>query len=91
MKTNNHLSHLLARPQLLALVLCLMLGTGLRFVGLTRGISDFDPSTQSDQQTFYHFHPDEETLIRAALVLDSSFAPPLTAYGLLPLYWLRGA
>jgi hypothetical protein len=68
-----------------------MLGTGLRFVGLTRGISDFDPSGQSDQQTFYHFHPDEETLIRAALALESSFAPPLTAYGLLPLYMLRGA
>ena len=83
--------HLLARPQLLASVLCLMLGTGLRFVGLTRGISDFDPSRQSDQQTFYHFHPDEETLIRAALVLESSCALPLTAYGLLPLYMLRGA
>ena len=68
-----------------------MLGTGLRFVGLTRGISDFDPSGQSNQQTFYHFHPDEETLIRAALALESSFAPPLTAYGLLPLYMLRGA
>jgi asparagine N-glycosylation enzyme membrane subunit Stt3 len=68
-----------------------MLGTGLRFVGLTRGISDFDPSGQSDQQTFYHFHPDEETLIRAAPALESSFAPPLTAYGLLPLYMLRGA
>ena len=91
MITNNHLSHLLARPQLLALVLCLMLGTGLRFVGLTRGISDFDPSRQSDQQTFYHFHPDEEALIRLALVLESSLAPPLTAYGLLPLYMLRGA
>ena len=91
MINNNHLSHLLARPQLLALVWCLMLGTGLRFVGLTRGISDFDPSRQSDQQTFYHFHPDEETLIRAALVLESSCAPPMTAYGLLPLYMLRGA
>ena len=43
------------------------------------------------QQTFYHFHPDEETLIRAALVLESSCAPPMTAYGLLPLYMLRGA
>ncbi len=56
-----------------------MLGTGLRFVGLTRGISDFDPSRQSDQQTFYHFHPDEETLIRAALALELSFAPPAGA------------
>jgi hypothetical protein len=58
-----------------------MLRTGLRFVGLTRGISDFDPNGQSNQQTFYHFHPDEETLIRAGLALESSFAPPLTAYG----------
>ena len=67
----------------MALVLCLMLGTGLRFVGLTRGISDFDPSGQSDHQTFYHFHPDEETLIRGAL----AFA------GVLPgaaLFWRVG-
>ena len=34
---------------------------------MTRGISDFDPTRQFDQQTFDHFHPDEETLIRGAL------------------------
>lgn len=83
----NHLH----RSQLLLLVCCLILGGSLRFVGLTRGISDFDPTGLSARQTFYHFHPDEETLIRAALALDTPFDPPLTAYGLLPLYLLRGA
>ncbi len=77
---------------LVALIVCLVLGGGLRFAGLTRGIGDFDPSGRSDHlQTFYNFHPDEETLIRAGLALESPFEPPLTAYGLLPLYVLRGA
>ena len=40
---------------------------------------------------FYAFHPDEETLIHAALTLnwDSPFDPPLTAYGLLSVYLAR--
>ncbi|MEE3259812.1 MAG: glycosyltransferase family 39 protein [Candidatus Latescibacterota bacterium] len=87
----NYLTLLKKRPQLLVLVLCLILGGGLRLVGLTRGISDFDPAGRAGQTTFYHFHPDEETLIRAALALETPFEPPLTAYGLLPLYALRGA
>lgn len=90
-KDTSSLGRLMARSHVLGLLFCLILGAGLRFVGLTRGISDFDPAGRSDRQAFYHFHPDEETLIRAALLLDSPFDPPLTAYGLLPLYMLRGA
>ena len=74
------LSRFVVRSHLVALIVCLLLGGGLRFVGLTRGIGDFDPSGRSDHlQTFYNFHPDEETLIRAGLALESPFEPPLTA------------
>lgn len=76
--------------------LCLLLGAGLRFAGLTRGTSDFvlpEARQQGVEQAFYTFHPDEETLIRAALALDwqSLFDPPFTSYGLLPLYLARPA
>ena len=37
----------------------------VRFAGLTRGASDFVP-TETGTTAFYAFHPDEETLIRAA-------------------------
>ena len=45
-----------------ALVLCLLLGVGLRFVGLTRGTSDFvlpEASNEGVNSAFYAFHPDE--------------------------------
>ncbi len=77
-----------------AAALCLLLGAGLRFAGLTRGTSDFvlpEAQQQGVERAFYTFHPDEETLIRAALTLDwqSPFDPPFTSYGLLPLYLAR--
>ena len=79
-----------------ATVICLLLGAGLRFAGLTRGTSDFvlpEAQQQGIERAFYTFHPDEETLIRAALELDwqSPFKPPITSYGLLPLYLARTA
>lgn len=79
-----------------AAALCLLLGAGLRFAGLTRGASDFvlpEAQKQGVERAFYTFHPDEETLIHAAFELDwqSPFDPPLTAYGLLPLYLARSA
>jgi hypothetical protein len=58
--------------------------------GSSRGASDFVP-TETGTTAFYAFHPDEETLIRAALDLNlrSPLDPPLTAYGLLPMYMAR--
>jgi tetratricopeptide (TPR) repeat protein len=73
------------------LVLVLLLGGWLRLTGLTRGASDFVLPEQGTREAFYAFHPDEETLVRAALELESPLRPPLTAYGLLPLYLARGA
>lgn len=64
--------------------LALLLGCLLRFVGLTRG--DFEAGGD-----FHHFHPDQWTLIEAAQQLDSPLDPPLTAYGLLPMYLAAGA
>jgi len=77
----------------LFLLLALALGFYTRFTGLSRGTSDFvspEESRQGLRTAFYHFHPDEETLVRASLELGDPFAPPLTAYGMLPLYLLRG-
>jgi tetratricopeptide (TPR) repeat protein/uncharacterized membrane protein YfbV (UPF0208 family) len=66
-----------------ALALVLLLGLGVRLVGWDRG----EESTRSDGEgVFYSFHPDEETLLRAALELHNPLDPPLTAYGLVPLY-----
>jgi len=45
-----------AKPHVVALAACLLLGGGLRLIGLTRGIGDFDPSKRSGQTHFYHFH-----------------------------------
>ena len=78
---------------ILCLILCLILGCSLRFVGLTRGDSSFvlNGTGQSEaSKAFYHFHPDETTVIQAALGPIDPFAPKLTAYGLLPVYLLRG-
>ena len=69
-------------------VLCLLLGVGLRFAGLERGTSDLGPSGGSE---YYSFHPDEATLVRAAVAPVDPFDPPFTAYGLLPVYVLRVA
>lgn len=80
------------RLSLLLLVLLLALYT--RFAGLTRGESDFVSSelqAAGHTTSFYAFHPDEETLARAALELASPLDPPLTAYGMLPLYLWRAA
>ena len=49
-------------------------------IGLNRGAAG---------DAFHTFHPDEETLIRAALALTDPLDPPLTAYGALPLYLLK--
>ncbi len=67
----------------------------MRFAGLTRGVSDFvlpEARQLGVTSAFYSFHPDEDTLIQAALNLNwrSPFEPPLTSYGLLPIYMARG-
>ncbi|MCY3739264.1 MAG: glycosyltransferase family 39 protein [Gemmatimonadaceae bacterium] len=66
------------------LVLCLVLGFSLRFVGLTRGDSSLE------ERAFHHFHPDETTIVQTALKPIEPFSPELTCYGLLPVYLLRG-
>ena len=72
-------------------ILCIILGCSLRFVGLTRGDSSFviDGASQSEK-AFYHFHPDETALIQAALDPIDPLAPKITSYGMLPIYLLRG-
>ncbi|MYD60206.1 MAG: phospholipid carrier-dependent glycosyltransferase [Gemmatimonadetes bacterium] len=72
-------------------VLCIILGCSLRFVGLTRGDSSFviDGSSQSES-AFYHFHPDETALIQAAIDPIDPLSPKITSYGMLPIYLLRG-
>ncbi len=72
-------------------ILCIILGCSLRFVGLTRGDSSFvlDGSGQSER-AFYHFHPDETALIQAAIDPIDPLAPKITSYGMLPIYLLRG-
>ena len=77
------------------LVLAVLLaGLYLRCVGLTRGLSDFvlpEQPLAGEGTAFYHFHPDETLLIRSALALENPLEPPLTSYGMVPLYLLRGA
>ena len=68
------------------LLLCLLLGGSLRFYGLHRGESALAPE---GAKTFYHFHPDEETILAAALQDTDPLAPPLTSYGTPPIYLLR--
>ena len=75
------------------LVFVLTLGCYTRFVGLSRGHAE--PPVGGTENvalggTFYHFHPDEATLLRAASELTSPFDPPITAYGLVPIYLARG-
>jgi tetratricopeptide (TPR) repeat protein len=71
----------------------LILGAAARFNGIGRDLSDFvlpERAALGVAPEFYEFHPDEETLVHAALQLDSSVHPPITSYGLLPLYLVRG-
>ena len=88
-------NHIITRHtiQQAVVVLAITFGCYARFSGIAHGVSDFVPEQQRGSATsaFYSFHPDEETLIRASLELDSPLAPPLTAYGMLPLYLLKGA
>ena len=81
------------RASTLCLIPCLVLGCALRFAGLTRGDSSFvlpGPDQQAGGRAFYHFHPDETTLVQAALGPIDPFVPQLTRYGTLPVYLLRG-
>ncbi len=77
------------------LLLVVLLALYTRLVGLDRGDSDFAPPEKALEEGltayFHHFHPDEETLVRAALALENPLDPPLTAYGMLPLYLWRSA
>ena len=68
------------------LALCLLIGVALRFVGLTRGDGDF---ALPGNTQYYQFHPDEESLVRAAIAPIDPLDPPYTNYGLLPVYVLR--
>jgi len=70
------------------LALCLLIGVALRFVGLTRGDGDF---ASPGNTQYYQFHPDEESLVRAAIAPIDPLDPPYTNYGLLPVYVLRTA
>ena len=81
------------RVPAVCLILCLVLGFALRFVGLTRGDSSFvpaGPDRAAGEDAFYHFHPDEATLVQTALRPVDPFSPELTSYGLLPVHLLRG-
>ncbi len=81
------------RVPAVCLILCLVLGGALRFVGLTRGDSSFvpaGPDRAAGEDAFYHFHPDETTLVQTALRPVDPFSPELTSYGLLPVHLLRG-
>ena len=60
-----------------------IVATSLRLVGLTRG------NVGDGSGGFHSFHPDEETLARAAWSLTNPADPPLTAYGMLPVYLAR--
>lgn len=85
----------MTRDNLHALLLAglLLIGAGLRFTGLTRGNADLMlPAAQPGTLGFFRFHPDEEMVIRAALSPEFDLLnPPLTVYGVLPVYVLRGA
>lgn len=69
----------------------LLFGCALRLTGTGRGLQliDAPASGGEPRAVFRHFHPDEETILRAALELRTPLDPPLTAYGLVPLYAAR--
>lgn len=83
---SNHRSHRIAYIAVVAL--CMVMGVALRLVGLQRGGSDL---AAGRAEAFHVFHPDEGTLVRAALSPITPLEPPFTAYGLLPVYVLRAA
>jgi tetratricopeptide (TPR) repeat protein len=75
-------------------ILLIIIGVLLRTTGFDRGTSDYiaQPSSATDDyRAFYTFHPDEATIVRASLQPIHPLDPPFTAYGLLPVYVLRGA
>jgi tetratricopeptide (TPR) repeat protein len=81
-----------ARLFLLLTALVLLLGGWLRLAGWTRGTSDFslaDSGAGENVESFYRFHPDEQRLARAAFQLKNLLDPPLTVYGMLPVYLAR--
>ena len=79
------------RKENILLIVVLLLGAVLRLTGLTRGHADFSLPNGERYAAFYTFHPDEETLLRAALSLSSTIEPPLTAYGVFPMLAARAA
>lgn len=71
----------------------LLAGLALRVVGWDRGASDFvlpEHSAAGEEQAFYAFHPDEISLLDAALRDIDLLNPPYTSYGALPPYMLGG-
>ena len=88
------MTRLIERRKALLLIGLLLFGAALRLTGLSRGDSDFvlpEAADRGETRSFYSFHPDEETLIRAAMAFDDPQRPPLTAYGAVPLYLARAA
>ena len=79
------------RQQKYLLALVLLSGMALRFVGITRGYSDFVLPEHPGPSDFYHFNPDEETVVRTALASFDPLRPELTAYGSLPIYLLQAS
>ncbi|MDA0334877.1 MAG: glycosyltransferase family 39 protein [bacterium] len=74
---------------LLALV---MAALALRITGWDRGVAEVvspESAHTGDTFSFVQYHPDEATLISAALALEDLTRPPLTAYGTLPMYLAR--
>ena len=78
----------LSRPALIAAACLLVLASWLRFEGLTRG--DLLEGPQA-LQSFHSFHPDELSVIKAAINLGNPLTPELTVYGMLPMYLFRAS
>ena len=77
----------------LVAVAALILGGAARFHGIDRDRTDFllpERAALGIGEEFYEFHPDEETLVHAAIQLETPLRPPTTSYGLLPIYLARG-
>lgn len=72
-------------------IILLLSGLALRAVGWDRGASDFvlpEHKAEDQAQAFYAFHPDEISLLNAALRDIDLLNPPYTSYGTLPPYLL---
>jgi hypothetical protein len=72
------------------LIVLLVAGSALRFNGIDRGRND-PSSSEGTASSFYHFHPDENLVVDAALAPYTPTQPPFTVYGMLPSYLLRAA